>query len=163
MLERFERLNATLSNWLAWIGLAALILMMAITCIDVIGAKIFLRPVFGAIDLVMLAQLIAIAFAGSTAQILKRHVQVEFFMPMFPQGFQAIAGAVINFLGFLLFAAVVWRLIIYGHLLQTGGEISSTARIPLFPLAYGVAFACIPLSLQLFFESVKSILMVVKK
>ena len=163
MMARFERYVEVFSTWLAWIGFTALVIMMTITCIDVVGAKLFLRPVFGAIDIVMLAQLVAIAFGGSATLILGRHVQVEFFMLLLPERVKAVVDAFVYLLCFALFALIVWRLVIYGHIMQTGGETSSTARIPLYPLAYSISFACIPLSLKLFLEIIKSILKAAKK
>ena len=44
MLNEFEKFNRRLSGWFEWIGLAALLVMMALTCIDVIGAKVFKTP-----------------------------------------------------------------------------------------------------------------------
>ena len=46
-------------------------------------------------------------------------------------------------LGFALFVIISWRLLLYGYSLQIGGEESATARIPLYPFAYGAGIACI--------------------
>jgi TRAP-type C4-dicarboxylate transport system permease small subunit len=163
MIDRFERYVAVLSDWLAWIGFAGLLLMMIVTCADVIGAKIFLRPVFGAIDIVILSQQVAMAFAVSATLIYGRHVQVEFFMNFLPARVQALMDTIVYLLCFGLFAVILWRLIIYGYMLQTGAETSSTARIPLYPFAYGISFACIPICLAFMLNALKSILMVVHK
>jgi len=146
-----------------WVGLVAIMLMILITCVDVIGAKIFLRPVFGAIDIVMLAQLIAIAFAVGATLLMGRHVQVEFFVMMLPQKLQAIVDAVIQVLGLGLFILITWQLFVYAHLLRTTGEVSSTARIPLHYFAYAVALSLIPVCLILLYYLLKSIYLVVKK
>ena len=98
MLEKFAEFNRRVSGWVEWIGLFALLLIMALTWVDVVGAKVFLAPVFGAIDMVMLAQLIAISFAGSMALILGRHVQVEFFVPLLPKRLQIIVDCFVHFL-----------------------------------------------------------------
>jgi TRAP-type C4-dicarboxylate transport system permease small subunit len=79
VLDKFERFNRRLSGWCEWLGLAGMLLMMAITCIDVVGAKVFGWRLLGAIDIVMLSQIVAIAFAVSMSLILGRHIQVEFF------------------------------------------------------------------------------------
>ena len=83
VLEKFNRLNHKISFGVEWVGLAGLLLMMAITCIDVIGAKVFKTPFPGALDLVMIAQLLAVAFAVAGSLLLGRHVEVEFFVPLF--------------------------------------------------------------------------------
>lgn len=146
-LARFEKFNRKLSMVIEWVGLLAIVLMMMITTVDVLGAKLFRQPVFGALDIMMIAQLIAMSFAAAIALILDRHVQVDFFVMLLPARVQAAVDCFVNLLGFFLFALVVWRLCIYGYDLQTGGEVSSTARIPFYPFAYAAAFAFIPVCL----------------
>ena len=84
MLGKFERFNRRLSGWCEWLGIAAMLLTMVITCLDVVGAKVFLTPVLGAIDIVMLSQIVAISFAASMALIVGRHIRVEFFYRLLP-------------------------------------------------------------------------------
>jgi len=162
-LEKFEKFTRRLSSWFEWIGLAGLLVMMFITCIDVIGAKLFLRPVLGAIDIVMLAQLVAISFAVASGLILGRHVQVEFFVILLPKRVQAVIECIIHLLGLSLFILIIWRLCIYGYSLQTGEEVSATARIPLYPFAYGIALASIPVCLVFLQRFLNAIVRVVKK
>jgi TRAP-type C4-dicarboxylate transport system permease small subunit len=120
---------------------------MLITFIDVIGAKLFQRPVLGAIDIVMLAQLLAISFAAASTLLSGRHVQVEFFVMMLPKRVQVMVDFLIHIFCLVLFVLIVWRLTVYGYFLQTGGEISPTAQIPLYPFAYAIALASIPVCL----------------
>ena len=163
LLDKIEKFNRSLSGWFEWIGLAGLLVVMFITCIDVIGAKLFLRPVFGALDIVMLSQLVAISFAAAFALILGRHVRVEFFVTRLPRRAQAIIDSIISLLGLALFILIIWRLCVYGYSLQTGGEVSATALIPLYPFAYGIAFASIPVCLVFLLEFLKSLARIVKK
>lgn len=163
MLERFEKLNGRVSGWFEWIGLAGLLVMMLLTCIDVIGAKLFLRPVFGAIDIVMLVQIVAISFAAASTLLLGRHVQVEFFVAILPKRLQAVIDSIVHLFGFGLFILIIWRLCVLGYSFQIGGEGSATARIPLYPFAYGIAFASIPVCLVLLFQFLRAIARVVKR
>jgi TRAP-type C4-dicarboxylate transport system permease small subunit len=96
VLSKFERFNRRLSGWCEWLGVAAMLLMMVITCTDVAGAKVFLSPLLGAIDIVMLAQVVAISFAASMALIIGRHIQVEFFFNLLPRRAQAIINSVVS-------------------------------------------------------------------
>ncbi len=162
-LDKFDKFNRKISMGIEWVGLAALILMMLITTIDVISAKLFLRPVYGALDIMMLAQLVAISFAVAATLILGQHVKVEFFVALLPERVQAVIECIVFLLGLLLFVLIVWRLFLYGYDLQTGGEVSSTARIPFHPFAYGVAIACIPVCLVYFSFFIRSILRVLKR
>ena len=162
-LDKFERFNRLLSGWFEWIGLAGLLVVMLITCIDVIGVKLFLRPVFGAIDIVMLSQLVAISFAAAFSLLLGRHVRVEFFVTRLPRRAQAVIDGIISLLGFTLFILIIWRLCVYGYSLQTSGEVSATALIPLYPFAYGIALASIPVCLIFFLEFLNSLARIVKR
>ena len=163
LLDKIEKFNRSLSGWFEWIGLAGLLLIMFITCIDVIGAKLFLRPVFGAIDIVMLSQIVAISFAASMALILGRHIRVEFFVARLSRRAQAVIDSIVLLLGLTLFILIIWRLCVYGYSLQTGGEVSATARIPLYPFAYGIALASIPVCLVFLLEFLKSLARMVQR
>ena len=163
MLDKFERFNHRLSGWFEWIGLAGLLLIMTITCIDVVGAKVFKSPILGAIDMVMLSQIVAISFAASMTLILGRHIRVEFFVNLLPRRAQAVINSIVLLLGLGLFILIIWRLCVLGYSFQTSGEYSMTAYIPLYPFAYGIALACIPVCLVLLLEFLKSLTKRVQK
>jgi TRAP-type C4-dicarboxylate transport system permease small subunit len=163
VLGKFERFNRRLSDWFEWIGLAGLLTMMAITCIDVVGAKVFLWRLLGAIDIVMLSQIVAIAFAASMALILGRHIRVEFFINLLPRRAQAVINSCVFLLGLGLFIVIIWRLCVLGYSFQTSGEYSATAHIPYYPFAYGIALASIPICLVLLVEFLKSLTKMVQR
>lgn len=157
MLNKFEKFNRWLSNWCEWIGLAALLVMMTVTCIDVVGSKLFHRPLLGSIDMVQLSQIVAISFAAGIAQILGRHVQVEFVYDLLPRRAQELIDSVWSVLSLGLFIVVIWRLWVLGNSFKTTGEYTATAYIPLYPFAYALAVACIPVCLVLILEFLKSL------
>jgi len=157
VLSKFENFNRRLSDWFEWIGLVAMLLMMVITCIDVVGAKVFRWRLLGAIDIVQLAQIVAISFAASMALILGRHIHVEFFYNILPRRAQAVIDSVVPLFSLALFIVIIWRLCVLGFSFQTTGEYSMTAYIPLYPFAYAIAFACIPVCLVLLLEFLKSL------
>ena len=162
-LKKFDRFNRKLAMGGEWVGLAALILMMLLTTVDVLGSKLFLLPVFGALDLMMLAQLVAMTFAAGATLIVGLHVQVEFFVPLLPKRVQAVVNCIIYFLSLCLFVLIVWRLLLYGYDLQIGGEVSSTARIPFYPFVYGAALACVPVCLIYLYHFFESFLKAIKR
>lgn len=156
-MTKLENFNRRLSRWCEWLGVAAMLIMMVITCIDVVGAKLFLSPILGAIDIVQLSQIVAISFAASMTLILGRHIQVEFFFHLLPRRAQAISDSFVHLLGLALFSVIIWRLLVLGHSFQTTGEYTATAYIPLYPFAYAVALACVPVCLVLLLEFLKSL------
>lgn len=162
-LDRFEKFVGRLSGWFEYVGIAGLLLIVLITGIDVIGSKMFAWRLLGAIDIVMVAQIVGIAFAASIALIVGRHVRVEFVVNRLPPLAQAVINSIISFLGLCLFLIVIWRLILLGYSFQTSGEATATVYIPLYPFAYGIALASIPVCLVFLIELIKSINMVVKR
>jgi len=149
MLESFRKFNQMISAWAEWIAFGAIFLMVVLTCVDVIGAKLFRHPVFGSLDVMMLAQLIAVSFPASMALIRNRHVQVEFFMLLLPKRVQALVDCLVQLICLGFFALIVWRLFTHGYHLQLGAEETATARIPLSPFSYACAVGIIPVCLVL--------------
>jgi TRAP-type C4-dicarboxylate transport system permease small subunit len=157
VLGKFEKFNRRLCGGFEWLGIAAMLLMMVITCIDVVGAKVFRSPILGALDIVQLSQIMAIAFALSMAQVLRRHVQVESFFRLLPGRAQAVINIIVSLIVFVFFIVIIWQLCVLGYSFQTSGEYSPTAYIPLYPFAYVIALACIPFCLVLLVEFVNSL------
>ena len=157
MLDRFEQLNGRLSRWCEWLSIAAILLMVAITCVDVVGAKVFKWRLPGAIDIVMLTQLVAIAFAAGITLIKGRHIQVEFFTKLLPQRLQNIIDSIILLLVLALFSLIIWRVCVLGYSFQTSGEYSATIHIPYYPFAYGIALASVPVWLIIVVRLIKSL------
>jgi TRAP-type C4-dicarboxylate transport system permease small subunit len=162
-LKKFEKFNHNISLAIEWVGLIGFLIMMLITTVDVIGAKAFLHPIFGALDIVMQVQLIAMSFAAATTLIAGRHVAVEFFVPLLPKPLQKVVDILVNLLGLALFVILVWRLTEYAYSLQIENELTPTARIPLYPFAYGAAFACIPVCLVYLYHLLVSISRLAKR
>lgn len=163
VFEKFDAFNRRISFLVEWIGLAGLLLMMLITCADVVGAKMFKLPVPGALDIVMISQLLAVSFAVAASLILGRHVEVEFFVPLLPKRLQAVIDGLVNLLCLALFAVICWRLIVHGYSMQTGNEVSPTIRIPLYIFAYGAALSCVPVFLVYVQRFITSMLRIFKK
>ena len=162
-LKKFGTFNRKISLAIEWVGVVGLLSVMVITTVDVISAKVFLKPVFGALDIVMQAQLIAISFAAAATLITGRHVAVEFFVALLPKPLRRGVDVFVNLIGLALFVVLVWRLTGYAYALQIENEVTPTARIPLYPFAYGAAFACIPVSLAYLHYLLESLVRLVKR
>lgn len=157
MLKKIEKFNHRLSDWFEWVGLAGMLLMMVVTCVDVVGAKLFRMPFFGALDIVQLSQIVAISFAASMTLILGRHIEVEFLVILLPRPVQAVIKSLVLLIVLGLFIVFIWRLSVLGYSFQTSGEYSASAYIPYYPFAYSIAFAFIPVCLILLVEFLKSL------
>ena len=163
MLSKFEKFNHRLSGWLEWIGVIGILVMMFITCIDVLLTKFFTLPIQGAIDVVQFSQVIALAFALATTLILGRHIQVDIFISSLPRRTQGVIDSLATLFGFAFFIIVVWQLYGLGHSFQTAGERSmSQLRFVLFPFPYVIALGSIPVCLVFLQRFINSLIRVVK-
>lgn len=157
MLEKFARFNKTLSGWTESIGFAAVVFMAILTGVDVLGAKLFLLPVPGSLDMMGLAQLVAISAAAAMTLIQRRHVAVEFFVMMLPKRLRLAVECAVQILCLALFAVIVWRLFDLGLFQQEGNEVTPTTRIPLAPFTYAAALALVPVCLVLLQQILSSL------
>lgn len=155
-LDWFDEFNRTFSERIEDVGFAAAMVMILVTTADVLGNKLFQHPVFGALDAVMLSQLLAASLSASATLIGGRHVSVEFFVRLLPAPLRKGSAVLVNLLGFLFFALLVWRLGVHGHSLQIDREVSPTARLPLYPFVYGATFGLVPVCLVYLSRLVRS-------
>lgn len=163
IIERLERMLAVFSKWATVIAGVALTAMLVISVADVIGNKIFHHPIQGTTDYVSFLAIITIIFSLSYSLIEKAHVQVDLFLNKLPRRAKAIFEIFIALLSLTLFVLLTWFSVRYGIRLQKNNELSMTQRIPVFPFAYAVAFACLPACLYLFLEVLRAIKKLVGK
>jgi TRAP-type C4-dicarboxylate transport system permease small subunit len=159
-MSRFTRRS---SECLEGIGVIGILAMFIVNLIDVVGAKLFLWPLPGAIEVIGFSQIVAITPAIAFGLILGRHIQVEFFIGKLPKQVQETLHSIVSLMGLGLFILILWQSYTYGQSLKKAGEIGSTSRIPFFPFAYFIAFCCIPVCLVFLMEFLNSFTKVVKK
>ena len=146
-----------LSTWCEWIGVAGVIVMVAVTCADVLGAKLFLLPVPGSTEIVSLAQLATIVFAVAATQRHKGHISVEMFYAKMPPRTQILVSAVTSCLGLILFLILTYQGIQLGNAFLEAKEVTATVQIPFYPFAYGFALAMVPVALMLFIDLIDAL------
>ncbi len=164
-----DALARKLAKWLYWTAGLAIVLMMVLTCADILlrlcvtllhnyGWKFLapFRPIPGTYELVCYLGAVAASFAMAHTSIESGHVAVSLVVRLFPQRVQGIIAAFTNFLGLYFFCMISWRSILYAEDLRTSGEVSLTLQLPYYPFVYGVSFAAAAVCLVLlmdFFES----------
>jgi TRAP-type C4-dicarboxylate transport system permease small subunit len=158
-----DKSTKLVSNWIAWVGAAGVVIMLALTIVDIIGIKIFSTPVPGGIEIVAFLGVVITAFGMAYTQAEHGNIQVEFFVTRLPKRIRAILGVFTSLLGITLFALLAWQSVRYGINLQQSGEVSMTSRIPFYPFVYAIAFCCIPVCFVLIVEMMKNIMKVVNR
>jgi len=146
-MHLLEKINHYISRWFNGIALAALSAMLFLVAVDVIGAKVLSLPVSGAMDLTSLLGLLIIGFSMTQTYMKGRHITVDFLIIRASQRLQNVLRCLNAVLCMIFFLFVVWRLFLYAHDLQMYGEKSLTVKIPLFPFAYALGVAFVPMLL----------------
>jgi len=156
-MRYLERLTNLVSKIFEWIGAIGLILMFITNLVDVLGAKVFLKPLTGSTELIGFWQILAVAGAISYTLITNRHIRVDFFTVRFGAKIRGIIHAFSGILGLGLFLILSWESFLYGTSLKASGEIGSTSHIPLYPFAYFIAVASIVVCLSFLLEIINSL------
>ncbi len=153
MIDRWVK---RLSVWGEWVGVAGITVMIAVTCIDVVGAKLFLLPVPGAIEIVSLVQVAAIVFAVAATQREGGHISVEMFVAKFPPRLRAGVKALTSLLGLILFVLLIYEGIGLGNEYLEAGEVTATVKIPFYPFAYVFSIALLPVAMMMLIDFIRA-------
>jgi TRAP-type C4-dicarboxylate transport system permease small subunit len=150
------------SLWFERIAMVGIVGIIITTLIDVLGAKLFGKPMSAGTEAVYFLQIIAIAGGLAFAQIEGRHVRIE-FIDSSPKIIKNICNFICSILGFALFVLLCWYSFSYAQDLKEAQEVTAASRIPLYPFAIWVGICCIPMCLVLLKGMVKSIVEVSRK
>ena len=118
-----------------------LILMMVITCSDVIG-NMFGRPILGSEELVGIMAAVLLAFALPFAHRQRAHIGVDLLYMKFPDKAKKINDAVIELVSAIFFLLMAWQCWEYGTQLKQTGQVSATLELPTYFILYSVSIAC---------------------
>ncbi len=135
-----EKISKDLARILAWVAGLAIVLMMLLTCADVV-LRYLRRPIPGTYELVKFLGAVAVAFAMGHTLVQKGHVAVSLVVRILPARVQALIETVTGFFALVLFALITWQAVMYGNDLRATGEVSLTLQLPFYPFVYGVGFA----------------------
>jgi len=161
-MNKFEKV----SNWLAskayWVAGGAIVLMMLLTCADVI-LRLFRMPIPGTYELVCFLGAVAVAFAMAHTSNEKGHVAVSLIVRLLPTRVQGVIEIITNICVLILFLLIAWRSVTYAENLRITREVSLTLRLPFYPFIYGIAFSAMIVCLVKITDIYKSYLKVLNK
>ena len=121
---------------------SCLTFLMLLTIADVILRR-FRMPILGTYELVGFAGAAVIGFAIPLTSWYRGQIFVDFFINYFSQRGKDIFNLATRVVVILLFILFAWNLYKYGMGLQSSGEVSSTLRVPFYPVAYGIGVCCL--------------------
>ena len=140
-METLIRILLRVSKILNYIGGAALTFMMCLTVADVLLRAVG-RPILGTYELVSLTLAIVIGFTIPKVSLDRGHVYMEILLEKLSTRDKAIMNTFTRILGIVLFAIIGYNLLVIGYEFHTSGEVSSTLKLPFYPISYFVGVCC---------------------
>lgn len=140
-METLFRILLRVSKILSHVGGAALTFMMFLTVADVLMRAVG-RPILGTYELVSLSLAIVIGFTIPKVSLDRGHVYMEILLEKLSERDKAIMNTFTRILGLVLFAIIGYNLFLIGNEFRTSGEVSSTLKLPFFPISYFVGVCC---------------------
>jgi TRAP-type C4-dicarboxylate transport system permease small subunit len=162
VLKILDKSSYWSSVWFERIAMVGIVGIIAATLVDVLGAKLFGKPMSAGTEVVYFLQIIAIAGGLAFAQIEGRHVRIE-FVDSAPKILKNALNFITSVLGLALFILLGWYSFKYALDLRNAQEVTAASRIPIFPFAIWISICCIPMCLVLLKGMVNSVMKVVKK
>lgn len=145
-MKPFWKIVQFVSDALRIAGLACLVGMMLLTCVDVVGRK-FGRPVFGSVELVGFMATMAVAFALPYTHQAKAHIGVEVLVQLLSEKTQIILELCTHLASLGLFAVVTWQMFVYADTMHKSGTVSMSLELPEHLIIYIVAVCFLIFSL----------------
>ena len=153
-METLFRILQRVSQILNYIGGAALTFMMCLTVADVL-LRAGGRPILGTYELVSLTLAIVIGFTIPKVSLDRGHVYMEILLEKLSKRDKAIMNTFTRILGLVLFAIIGYNLLLIGNEFHTSGEVSSTLKLPFYPISYFVGICCFIECFVFIFDIVK--------
>ncbi len=153
-METVFRILQKLGKILSYIGGVALTFMMFLTVADVL-LRAGGHPILGTYELVSLSLAIVIGFSIPKVSLDRGHVYMEILLDKLSKRDKAIMNTFTRLLGIILFAIIAYNLMLIGKEFHASGEVSSTLKLPFFPISYFVGICCFIECFVFLFDIVK--------
>ncbi|MBU0574719.1 MAG: TRAP transporter small permease [Pseudomonadota bacterium] len=134
---------------------AAVILMMVLTCADVV-LRLLRQPITGTYEIVGFLGTVIVSFSLAFTSLEKGHIAVELLVEKLPRRMQVGIEAVTSLIGAALFSLITWQSLVYAMDIRQSGEVSVTLTMPIYPFIYGIAAGSGLLCLVLLSECLRS-------
>ncbi len=137
-MTRLERSILSITQKINWVAAAAVLIMMVLTCADVI-LRFLRHPIPGTYETVGLLGAIVVSFSLAHTSVMRGHISVEFIVQRLPKTAQIVIDGINSLLGAALFGLITWQSMLYASNLMHTGEVSLTLQMPIYPFVYGIA------------------------
>lgn len=128
------------------LGIAAgllLLILVGITCVDVVGRYFLNAPLTGAFEMTEIL-LVALVFAALPLATERReHVEVDLLTSVFSHNINRLMVAFGGLFTGAVLLTFAWRLVVHAMKATGDGTVTNALQIPLAPFGYLAAAACL--------------------
>jgi TRAP-type mannitol/chloroaromatic compound transport system permease small subunit len=149
--ELFDRKLRPFSTFIGQIGSYLIGVIMLLTVCDVIGRRIFRKPITGVYELSEVMLAIVVFFTLGYTESLKRHVTINILVDRFPLRVRNIIESIIYVLFLGICCILTWQLYVSTlEAYNTHQLISVMLGVPVYPVNALATLGCAVFSLNVF-------------
>lgn len=137
--DRVEKWSHPVIKVLNGIGSSMALMMVLLVTVHVMSRAFFRKPLVGTVELEELMLVIMVFFGMAHAQMMKKHIAVDFFTSRLSEGVQNVLRCATTLLGVLVFLGYAWQNILLAQIYQNTGITTMHLRIPVYPFLWIVA------------------------
>ncbi|MGD9818260.1 MAG: TRAP transporter small permease [Desulfomonilaceae bacterium] len=119
----------------------ALVIMMLVTLVDVTMRSLG-SPIMGSVELISFCGALAIGLSIPYTTWTKGHILVDFAVQAMGQRLRKFTLSLTRIAGIVLFVIVAVNFILFGLDMMKSNQISGALKLPLYPIAFGLAVSC---------------------
>lgn len=132
----------------------ALVMMMLVTLVDVTMRSLG-NPIVGSVELISFFGALSIGLAIPYTTWTKGHILVDFVLEKMGQRLRKFTLSVTRLSGIVLFLICAINFILFGLDMMKSNQVSGAFKLPLYPIAFGLALSCFFQTATLFCDLVK--------
>ncbi len=132
----------------------ALVIMMLVTVVDV-TMRSFGSPIVGSVELISFFGALSIGLAIPYTTWTKGHILVDFVLEKMGRRLKKFTLSVTRLSGIVLFLVCAINFILFGLDMMKSNQVSGAFKLPLYPIAFGLAVSCFLQTATLFCDLVK--------
>jgi TRAP-type C4-dicarboxylate transport system permease small subunit len=153
-MNRFLDGLSIINRWMQYMAGVALTFMICLTTADVI-LRGFGRPIAGTYEIVAICGGIVIGFTTPITSWMRGHISMDFLVNKLSDRGKNMVNIVTRCVAIGLSLTISWYIIKIGTRFLTGGEVSGSLQLPLYPVAYAIAGCFFMLSVVLLGDILK--------
>jgi len=136
----FTSAIACISKAMHWVSGVTIWVIMAVTLADVI-LRHFGHPIVGSFEIISFLGAIVVGLALPQTSLMKGHIYVDFLVDRFSSDRRAVMYVTTRIMGMFLFFVLGWFFFSMAWDLFMKGEVSTTFKLPFYPIAAGLGLS----------------------